>query len=207
MFGDDVLVAPVLQEGMNHRSVSLPPGHWYDYWTDSAAAGGTWVNVAAPIDRIPFFVRSGAILPTRQTVQFSTQAPIDPLTLSVYCAEPGKTDSTMYYEDDGHTFDYSKGAYFKRRLAQSVTSSQVTFSASSGDGSYVPPSRSVQIRFVGIGKEPGAVMLNGTEVHQVKGSQIAKKGPSWSYDGKMGRVTVWLPETRERYDVVLERSR
>jgi len=61
--GDDLLVAPVLEEGARLRTVFLPAGAWVDWWTGRAWEGGQIVTVEAPLDRIPLFVRSGTILP------------------------------------------------------------------------------------------------------------------------------------------------
>jgi alpha-glucosidase len=205
MFGDDVLVAPVLQEGMTQRTVALPPGRWYNYWTDSTAAGGTWISVAAPVERIPFFIRSGAILPSQQILQFSSQAPINPLTLSIYCAEPGRTDSTVYYEDDGHSFAYLKGTYLKRTVRQSASSSAIAFSASACDGSYVPPARSVLLRFIGSAWQPSQVTLNGRGLTLRKMGALSGSGPEWRYDAISRTILVRVPETRDEYEVVVRR--
>ena len=61
--GRDLLVAPVTAEGVSSRRLYLPAGEWHDLWSGAATAGGRWVEVAAPLDRIPVFVRAGAILP------------------------------------------------------------------------------------------------------------------------------------------------
>lgn len=205
MFGNDILVAPVMQEGLTARGVSLPPGLWYNYWTDSSAAGGKWITVAAPLDRIPFFVRAGAIIPSQQTVQYSTQAPIDPLTLSVYCAEPGRTDSSLYYEDDGHSFDYTKGVYLKKVFTQSVDSSTVRFSASAPSGTYSPPPRSVILRFVGIGARPSAVTINGKPLRMLAFRSFgSSKETGWTLDATSRAVLVRLPQMREKYEVVVK---
>jgi len=79
LFGPDLLVAPVIEEGARSRRVYLPPGQWVDFWQavsyDEASgtfervgetaplAGGRIVEVDAPLDRIPIFVRAGACLP------------------------------------------------------------------------------------------------------------------------------------------------
>lgn len=60
MFGPDILVAPVMHEGMEKRSVYLPKGcTWTFYWTKEVSGGGCVVEVDAPLDRIPFFLRNG----------------------------------------------------------------------------------------------------------------------------------------------------
>ncbi len=64
-FGRDLLVAPVLDEGVEHRQLYLPAGRWYDLWEGACYTGGGWIDVAAPLSRIPVFVRGGAALPVR----------------------------------------------------------------------------------------------------------------------------------------------
>ena len=61
LFGRDVLVAPVLEPGARTRRVYLPAGAgWTDTWSGTEHDGGTWVEAAAPIDRIPLYLREGA---------------------------------------------------------------------------------------------------------------------------------------------------
>ena len=58
--GRDLLVAPVTQEGATTRRLYLPRRHWRDLWTDAVVEGRQWIEVPAPLDRIPVFVRAGA---------------------------------------------------------------------------------------------------------------------------------------------------
>jgi alpha-glucosidase len=201
-----VLVAPVLGEGETSRAVSPPPGRWYNYWNDSATSGGRSITVAAPMDKIPFFVRAGAVIPSQQLMQYSSQATIDPLTLTVYCTEPGKTDSTLYYEDDGRSFAYTNGVYFRRKFRQSATASQLIFTASGSDGSYDPPGRSTLVRFVGFGGQPSSVTLNGRVLPGTRRGTVGGTG-SWEYDAVRHVVLVRMPETRKQYDLVQNRGR
>lgn len=60
MLGDDLLVAPVCWEGIEHLDVYLPPGEWTDIWTGTTFAGGTTVAVDVPLDRIPVFATGSA---------------------------------------------------------------------------------------------------------------------------------------------------
>ncbi|WP_207205421.1 TIM-barrel domain-containing protein [Microbacterium protaetiae] len=59
---DDILVAPVLEEGATAREVYLPEGEWADAWTGESVVGGQAVTVAAPLERIPVFVRDRGLL-------------------------------------------------------------------------------------------------------------------------------------------------
>lgn len=61
MFGPDLLAAPMHTPG-THRSVYLPTGDWIDYWTGISHTGKQVIEVEAPLERVPLFVRSGAVI-------------------------------------------------------------------------------------------------------------------------------------------------
>ncbi|MCW3849518.1 DUF5110 domain-containing protein [Sphingomonas sp. LB-2] len=106
MFGPAFLVAPVTEQGATSRSVYLPAGSdWYDYWTDRKYTGGQTIEAAAPIDRIPLFVRAGSIVPMGvQVPNTSARQPLE--AIRVY---PGRDASFTLYDDDGVTNAYRKG--------------------------------------------------------------------------------------------------
>ncbi len=83
-FGSDLLVAPVLEEGATRRSVWLPPGRWFDFWTGVPLDGGRRITVDAPLETLPLLVRGGALLPMGPRMQHVDQVPCDPLTLHLY---------------------------------------------------------------------------------------------------------------------------
>ncbi|MBS1800108.1 MAG: glycoside hydrolase family 31 protein [Acidobacteria bacterium] len=62
LFGPDLLVAPVVNEG-THRVVYLPQGEWVDYWTGTHITGGRTIEVDAAIGQIPVYARAGAVIP------------------------------------------------------------------------------------------------------------------------------------------------
>ncbi len=62
MLGRDLLVAPVLDEGAQQRRLYLPVGDWYALWSGERLSGGRWIEVDAPLERIPIYVRAGAVL-------------------------------------------------------------------------------------------------------------------------------------------------
>jgi len=61
-FGPDLLVAPMVNAGTS-RAIHVPKGNWIDYWTGAVVMGPRDTTVDVPLDRIPLFVRAGAILP------------------------------------------------------------------------------------------------------------------------------------------------
>ena len=74
MFGPAFLVAPVTEQGATSRAVYLPAGaDWYDFWTNERFHGGQTINVAAPIDKLPLFVRAGSIVPLGAPIESTSQ--------------------------------------------------------------------------------------------------------------------------------------
>jgi len=112
MFGPAFLVAPVTDQGATSRSVYLPAGaDWYNYWTNQRFHGGQTIQVDAPIDTLPLFVRAGSILPLGEPVQ-STSDTQKIARVRVY---PGADGDFTLYDDDGKTYAYEGG---DRRLTR-----------------------------------------------------------------------------------------
>lgn len=106
MFGPAFLVAPVTEQGATSRTVYLPAGaDWYNYWTNERVRGGQTIQVAAPIDTLPLFVRAGSILPLGEAVE-STRQVQQIAKLRVYS---GADADFVLYQDDGNTYAYEKG--------------------------------------------------------------------------------------------------
>lgn len=120
MYGDALLVCPVTEpmyyEPENCRleikkqwNCYLPSGFcWYDFQTGKKHEGGQWVTVNAAIDRIPVFVREGAIIPMEQGLQYAGEDVNTPFEFHIY---EGKDGFFELYEDAGDGYDYESGQY------------------------------------------------------------------------------------------------
>ncbi|HKI10977.1 MAG TPA: TIM-barrel domain-containing protein [Candidatus Acidoferrum sp.] len=108
LFGPSLLVSPVTESGATVRHLYLPAATWYDFWSGALIKGGQAIDAPAPLDRLPLFVRAGAILPLGPEVQFAAEKPADPLEIRIYRGADG--DFTLY-EDENDTYNYEKGAY------------------------------------------------------------------------------------------------
>src|SRR6185437_5659831 len=86
LWGNDLLVAPVTRAGATHWPVTFPAGIWFDYWTGEAYRGPTSATVAAPLDRLPLFVRAGSIIPFGPVKQFDNEVPDTEITLLIHPA-------------------------------------------------------------------------------------------------------------------------
>ncbi len=107
MIGDSLLLAPVLHAGARERSVVLPDGVWHDYWSTRTWTGGARVTVPAPLDRVPLFVRGGAILPmVPPAACIADTVGFDEVELHLW---PPFGGSYLLREDDGLTRAYQRG--------------------------------------------------------------------------------------------------
>jgi len=140
LWGDDLLVAPVTRQGATAWPVYLPTGAWYDYWTHRRYDGPVGVTVEAPLDRLPLFVRGGAILPLAPVAQFDGERSWDEITLLIYPAASSRFD---LYEDDGRTNGYRQGRYAITTISYVSEGGRITVRIGSpiGDGGVIPPDR------------------------------------------------------------------
>lgn len=109
MFGKSFLVAPVTEPDIKEWNVYLPkPAAWYDFWTGRRFDGGQTVNTAAPLYRIPLFIKAGSIIPVGPEVQYAAEKSWDNLEIRIY---PGSDGEFTLYEDENDNYNYEKGAY------------------------------------------------------------------------------------------------
>lgn len=117
LLGPDLLVTPITEPGQTSCSVTLPPGEWGEWSTDTVYSGGT-VQLAAPLDQIPLFARAGSVIPLWPDIPSSTsgyQPNIIELHLFVPTQDGDWTSSLV--EDDGESLAYQRGEALITTLA------------------------------------------------------------------------------------------
>ncbi len=199
--GPDLFVAPVVRESQTRRSLVLPPGAWYDFWTSQRYRGDTSITVDAPVDRIPFFVRAGAAIPTQQVVQYTDQGPVDPLTVLIYPPARGSAGMSTFYEDDGSTFDYTRGAFARRTIEQRAGDNKLRITLSRAEGTFTPPQRQLAIRLVGERRRPARVLVNGTVTREWEAGRSEPVG--WEIEADSEQFLLKMPDTRESVTVII----
>jgi alpha-glucosidase len=168
--GHSLLAAPVVAQGKPARSIYLPQGIWYDFWTDAPQQGGRWILRQAPLDVLPLYCRSGAILPMAPVRQHVSTAPEDTLSLHVF---PGN-GVYRHYSDDGETFAYQDGACRLTEFRQQQDGPELTLSAATLQSGY-----------------PNIKWLDVT-VHGICAARLLLNGAACSYtvEGKKTQFTL-----------------
>ncbi len=114
MAGEYLLVAPMFK-GQTERKVVLPQGDWYDFYTGAYVGNGETITVTPGLDRIPVYVKDGAIIPMMEPM---LHAPKPGVKVNLEIRHYGKANgSYRLYDDDGETFDYEKGAFAWRDIS------------------------------------------------------------------------------------------
>jgi len=147
MFGKWLLVAPILGEGQAHRGIYLPPGEWIDYFRGTRYQGGARIEYQVDPQTwrdIPLFIRSGAIVPRQEPQQYVGQRPVREITVDIFPSD--RLSAFDYYDDDGETYSYETGNYFKQRIRVQATSLAVNVWLDSRSGRFTPDLRDYVLR-------------------------------------------------------------
>ncbi|MDE2251971.1 MAG: DUF5110 domain-containing protein [Gammaproteobacteria bacterium] len=177
MLGPDLLIAPSpTPESMAAYEIRLPGDGWFDYWTGQRVSGSKLMETPV-IDRLPVYVRPGAIIPKQPLVQSTTEQPRGPLTLAVY---PGADCHGSLYLDDGESFGYAHGRYLRQAFscAQSGAELEVNFAARAGR--FPPWWQAIELEVHGV---------NGDSIAELKGKPLATR-----VDRETGDLVIELPD-------------
>ena len=109
MFGENILVAPILERGKTARPVYLPEGLWHPIEGGKPLEGGRLHNVSWALDAIPAFVKDGSIIPLSDVMQSTVDYDKTAITFRCY----GTKCDGILYDDDGISFGYQKGDFSK----------------------------------------------------------------------------------------------
>ena len=160
--GDALLVAPVGEPGAMSRSVLLPPGAWYDFWTNTlhSVESAQSVEAFASLETLPLFVRAGTVLPMGEYAPSVEHRLQKFLRLSIYpLAGPGEAVSELY-EDAGEGFGYRQGDYRLNRFTLQQTDERLTVRWAH-EGDYTPPYEHIELTLNGLKRAPRSILADG----------------------------------------------
>jgi alpha-glucosidase len=190
MSGEWLLVAPVYEDTPIRNDIYLPAGKWIDYWDGREFNGPTVVNsYETTLDKLPVFVKAGAIIPMYPEMLHDREKPKDPVTFDIY---PFGRSSFAMYEDDGVTREYQAGAFAKTLVevegpkSLDTPGTAVTVKVGPAKGKYkdMPQSRSYIVD-VHLPAKPAAVKLNDKPVPIIeKREEFQNAAEGWFFDAR-----------------------
>lgn len=169
MFGPSILVAPVVESGVNRMKVYLPEcsAGWVDFWNGTPHKGGIFTDVNVDLMKTPLFVKAGSILPLGPQKQYAAEETEQPWEIRIY---PGADGSYSVYEDEGINYNYEKGQFCTFDLKWN--DSDKTLTISDRKGSFAGMKERMDFNIVIVTPE------SGTGIYQ------SKVNKSIVYEGK-----------------------
>lgn len=132
MFGPSLLINPVYKQNATERKLYLPFGTgWYNLYDGTYQKGGQEIVADAPYERMPIYVREGAIIPFGPEIEYTTEKPADIITLYVY---GGKDGHFELYEDENTNYNYEDGEYLKIPITYNDKTKTLTLGDQEGKG-------------------------------------------------------------------------
>ena len=204
MNGPSLLVAPVYKPGAVRDSIYLPEGKWVDYWSGEIYEGKQWLRqYSAPLDKLPLFVKAGAIIPMYPQMNYDGERRADTLTLDMY---PGGKSSFDLYEDDGVSRAYKTGAFATTRIDATASVGALSLTIHPAVGHYQGMySRRAYVVQVHMDKVPSGVSLNARALTAFGDKTAFEAGVAEGYyfdPGDKGGIlyikTAFLPTDKEQ---------
>ena len=161
MWGDHMLVAPVLQKGTTERRLYLPKGEWYRYQSNIKVKGGQWITELVDINNIPVYIKAGAFIPSTPGLKNTEAYSTGSLHVTYF---PGKSSSSFtMYDDDGKTnLSWKKGDFELLYFEASVEEAMYHIRISSNGGTFEskPSTRNISLTVPALNRKPLTVKIN-----------------------------------------------
>ena len=177
LFGSELLIAPVHEEEKCSRRVYLPEGKWYDYDYGYEYEGGRSYDIYAPQNRIPVFVKSGAIIPMTEQIYNTSELDNRITFADIYpCGKSG----FMLYADDGGTYAYEKGEFTLTEILCDEEESVVVITTAASNELFAAKRLNLKIHVDAI---PNSVIVNGIDCKRMWHQSMLKAAENgWFYD-------------------------
>ncbi|MDE6018762.1 MAG: DUF5110 domain-containing protein [Muribaculaceae bacterium] len=190
LWGQSILVAPVMQQGARSRKVVFPEGKWIDWNNPSKTyKGGTEATVAAPLSTLPLFVKDGSFIP-QFTKKIENTSEYDPSIITVKYF-PRKEWSTYRMYDDNRISPTSleTGEYQLTTFSGSKQGTEIYVNIDS-EGSYqgMPEHRMITLEIVGV-SNPKGVELDGQKLERMISAKAIRQY-GYSYDATKRTISI-----------------
>jgi alpha-glucosidase (family GH31 glycosyl hydrolase) len=206
LFGENMIVDPVVtpgdkQSGLATEKIWLPKGEWIERPTGKHFTGPVSVERSFSIDQIPVYVKAGTILPEQPQMSYTGEKPVDPLIVTVWPLDPGKSSNYSVYEDNGVAEEYQHGVYTRTPIKATQTGDTLRVEIGPVQGSFPGMLRERGYTLqLPADWPPTSVTVNGAAVKQA--GPTGKGG--WSFEGNTLTTIVPVASQSTASKVVIE---
>ena len=165
-WGNDFLVAPILQSAVKERTVYFPKSsNWFDFYTGLKYRAGTTAHIATAEDHIPVFVRGGAFIAMAPVVQTTKDYNLKNLDLHYFFDSDAKLSKARVYNDDGVTAEaFEKGRYEILNFNSKVEGDQLLLHVDLDKGNINSTDKKLNIIIHTLDQKPRKLRVDGKKV-------------------------------------------
>ena len=161
LYGNDILVCPILEPNSKGRRMYIPRGKWYNFWTQELIKGGREIWVDTELDTMPIFIKAGSIIPKYPVQQYVGEKEIEEVTLDVHY-KLGKAQSLLF--DDIHDgYDYTKGRYSLSKFKLNGKPKELIIQQHT-TGKFITPYTRFKLKFIGLPFNISKIEIDNVEI-------------------------------------------
>lgn len=205
LWGDEVLIAPVMKPGARSRKVLFPAGEWINFNNPTLRyKGGTTATVKAPLNELPMFVKAGAIIP-QYTLPIENVGQYDPAHLSVLYFPSAQESEYTLYDDDRKSFgSLDNGDYMLTTFKACSTPAEGVHISVSADKNpslidWMPSSRNITFEIKNQNRKPRTV-----QILDEADTLTTVPASNWRWDSRTHTVSVKTEFTGEPFTLVVK---
>lgn len=205
IFGEELLVAPVLKKGERVKRVYLPEGEWIDFNDKKTEyLGGEKLPYKAPLNTIPIFVKKGSIIPMMPIMQYIGEKRDYPVTFHIFPNYEDEKASFTLYEDEGENQDYLKGIFSLTYIVCTTVSSGFNIDISPEDKGFYQSDKRNFVLSILTDKKPTSVSINGNAATLVPLEKLNIDNDfsqQWSWDENGKKLLLKTPDQRKKINI------
>ncbi len=206
IFGEELLVAPVLKKGERVKRVYLPDGEWIDFNDKKTEyLGGQTVAYKAPLNTIPIFVKKASIIPMMPVMQYIHEKKDYPVFFHIFPNYEDEKTSFTLYEDEGENQDYLKDIFSKTNITCTTKAAGYDIEITPEDKGFRQSDRRNFVLSILTEQKPKSVLVNGKEITflAVDALDIEKDTTKiqWSWDEKGSKLLIKIPDNRTKINI------
>ncbi|MCF8346365.1 MAG: DUF5110 domain-containing protein, partial [Bacteroidales bacterium] len=212
LLGEELLVAPVVEEGAATKKTYLPKGEWIDFNNKQRVLEGKqWIDQETSLDKIPVFVKKGSIIPQVPVLQFIGECIQYPLILEVFPAATNRTAHFSVYEDNGETNAYKEDVFLKREIRCLSKKDKYELSCETSiSNAYKGQERDLYY-LLHLENKPRTVRVSEKKVRTFKMKQLNNileedvEKSEWNWNAETGECLIRIPSALASEKVIIEK--
>lgn len=202
LWGDEVLVAPVMTKGATTRDVVFPEGIWIDFFNPSLRYQGPGAStIEAPLDKLPLFIKAGAFIPL-YLEKVENVGDYNPQLITVrYYPSSEKSEYVMFDDNRLSPLSIEEKKYQLSTFKGIKTVDKINISmAAEGEYEGMPDFKQFTLEIIDTDLPAGVKLSNGTKLDKAASAKIIRQY-GWSYDAKERLLTIKFPWKYEPLDL------